>query len=108
MENRVSEIKTKHHFSSGTYAKQMELPNGWWVKSHKHKFDHMSILARGRVIVVVDGVNTTYLAPTVVTIEAGKEHSITALQDSTWFCIHGVDKEYDIESVDSVLIEEDI
>jgi quercetin dioxygenase-like cupin family protein len=94
-----------HHFSSGVYAKQMALPAGYTALSHSHKFDHMSILAKGEVLVKTDDSDVQkYIAPTVVTIKAGVNHAIHALTDVSWFCVHATE-ETDEEHIDEVLIE---
>jgi quercetin dioxygenase-like cupin family protein len=92
-----------HHFSSGLYAKQMMLPADHFAVSHAHTYDHLSILAKGRVTVEIQGVETEYTAPTCINILAGKHHKITAHEDSAWFCIHATD-ETDISKIDEVLI----
>jgi quercetin dioxygenase-like cupin family protein len=45
-----------------------------------------------------------YTAPTVVTIKAGINHAIYAVEDASWFCIHATD-ETDAEHIDEVLIK---
>ena len=97
---------TKHHFSSGVYAKEMHLPARHYAVSHKHKYDHLSILAEGAAIVECDGVGHIYTAPACITIKAGVNHKITALDDVTWFCVHSTD-ETDPERVDEVVIQKD-
>jgi len=77
-----------HHFSAGVNALELKLPAGHRACSHKHNYDHMSILAQGEVVVTVDGCTSRFIAPTVVTITAGKVHEIIAIEDSVWFCIH--------------------
>jgi quercetin dioxygenase-like cupin family protein len=97
--------KIIHHFSSGVYAKQMTLPAGFTAVSHSHEFDHMSILAQGKVLVKTDDSEVVeYSAPTVVTIKAGVNHAIHALEDASWFCIHATE-ETDEEHIDEVLIK---
>ena len=93
----------KHHFSSGVYAKEMHVPAGYIVGSHAHEFDHMSMLAKGEVIVKTDNDEQHYVAPTVVTIKKGIHHEIHALKDSIWFCIHATE-ETDTSKIDEVLI----
>jgi quercetin dioxygenase-like cupin family protein len=94
-----------HHFSSGVYAKQMTLPAGATVLSHAHDFDHLSILAQGHVLVKTDDSDVVeYLAPIALTIKAGVNHAIHALEDSSWFCIHATE-ETDPNKVDKVLIK---
>lgn len=97
------DLGIKHYFSSGVYAKEMHVPAGYIVGSHSHTFDHLSLLASGEVIVKTDDTETTYKAPTVVTIEKNKHHEIHALKDTVWFCIHATE-ETDPSKVDEVLI----
>jgi len=99
------DINTKHHFDSGVYAREMHLPKGWQAESHKHRFDHMSILANGSVILTVDGTSSEYIAPSVLSVKAGKQHSIYAKEDSVWFCIHATE-ETDMQTLEKILIEE--
>jgi len=103
--NQIEDINTKHHFNSGVYAREMHIPKGYVVEGHKHKFDHMSILASGKVRVIVDQKETTHIAPCVLNIKAGQVHQILALQDSDWFCVHASD-ETEMSTLESILIEE--
>ena len=98
------DLKIKHHFSSGVYAKQMRLPKDHYADTHEHLYDHMSILSSGIACVSIDGQETIYTGPSVVHIAAGKKHRVTALTDVVWFCVHATD-ETDAEKVDSVLIK---
>ena len=97
------DLGIQHHFSSGVYAKQMLLPKGYFAVSHAHKYDHLSILASGKVIVTTDDSKHTYTAPACITIEKHKNHSVAALEDAVWFCIHATE-ETDESKVDDVLI----
>lgn len=101
------DLKTIHHFSDGLYAKQMTIPKGFMAGSHAHAYNHLSILAKGRVIVSTDEYNKEYVAPACIEIKAGVHHMIEALEDSSWFCIHAT-TESDPEKVDEVLIERKI
>jgi hypothetical protein len=104
----MSEIEViSHNFIAGVYAKQMVIPDGYHVLTHKHCFDHMSILAQGCAIVECDGVQEVYYAPAVIDIKAHVEHEIIAVNgDCVWFCIHHVAKEdYDESTIDEVLVE---
>lgn len=94
-----------HHFSSGVYAKQMQIPAGHVVGSHAHKYSHLSILASGSVIVEVDGVLQDHTGPTCIEIKAGSEHKVFAKTDAVWFCVHATDATC-ADEVDEVLIAE--
>lgn len=99
------DLGTVHHFSDGMYAKQMHLPKGYTALSHAHTYDHLSILGKGKVIVSTDTDGAKeYTAPACIEIKKGVHHSIEALADVVWFCIHATDVT-DVEEVDKVLIE---
>lgn len=99
------DVGTIHHFSSGVYAKQMHLPKGYFAISHKHNYDHLSLLAQGKVVVRTDESEPQeYTGPCCLTIKAGLNHEITALEDSVWFCIHATE-ETDVDHIDEVLIQ---
>jgi len=97
------DLKIQHHFSDGLYAKEMQLPKDHYAESHQHNYDHLSILAKGIVLVEADGIQTTYNAPACINILAGVKHKIYALEDSFWYCIHAT-SETDIAMIDNVLI----
>lgn len=97
-------------FIGGTYIKQFLLKAGMAIVSHKHTYDHASILASGEVRLRIGDVWHHRKAPVVVTIDAGQEHLIIAETDSVWFCVHSVDqatdayKTQDPHSMDGLLI----
>jgi quercetin dioxygenase-like cupin family protein len=92
-----------NHFSDGLYAKQMVIPKGFTACQHKHHYSHLSILAKGRVIVRTDDYNQEYIAPACIEIKAEIYHQIEALEDSVWFCIHATD-EADAKETEKLLI----
>ena len=93
----------EHHFGAGVYAKETRIPAGMSLMQHKHAHDHLSILASGTAQVTVEDQTTTVTGPACLTIVAGKHHSVTALTDVVWYCVHATDCT-DIEQVDQVLI----
>jgi quercetin dioxygenase-like cupin family protein len=100
------DLLTKHFFSDGLYAKQMSLPKGYEAISHAHNYNHLSLLAAGKVIVRTDDSVSEYTAPACIEISAGVHHSITALENVVWYCIHATDAA-DPSEVDEVLIKKE-
>lgn len=94
----------KHHFSAGVYVREATLREGKAVDTHEHVYDHFGILGAGSVIVDLDGEMSVHHGPCVIEIKAGKKHSIRALSDITWFCVHATDVA-DPEKIDDVLIK---
>ena len=94
-----------HHFGGGVYAKETHFSKNVAMDQHVHKHDHLSILASGRAMVCVDGASEIHTGPACITIAAGKAHTVVALTDIVWYCIHATD-ETDPDQVDYTLIKE--
>lgn len=97
-------IDIEHVFCGGIYAKKTTIPAGLSLGQHEHHFDHLSVLAKGRVIVEVDGEIKEFIAGDYVEISSGKVHQVTTLEDTIWYCIHATDC-VDADEIDSVLIK---
>ena len=100
------DLGTLHHFSDGLYAKEMKIPKNYSAGMHSHKYSHLSILAKGQVIVKTDHTEQTYTAPACIEIKAHIYHGIIALEDSVWFCVHATE-ESNLSKIDEVLIEKE-
>jgi len=94
----------EHHFSDGLYAKEISLPKGYVIGQHAHKYSHLSVLAKGKVLVETDDWKKEYSAPACIDIKAETYHKITTIEDTTWFCIHATE-ETDLQKIDEVLIQ---
>jgi uncharacterized protein YijF (DUF1287 family) len=77
---------------SNTWVKQMHFAKAGDVNSgHKHIFDHQTLLAKGKVKVLVEDKETEFTAPTIIFIRAGYEHTLVAQEDDTvCYCIHAI------------------
>lgn len=100
----VTATAIKHHFSSGVYVREAPLCRGQEVETHEHVYDHFGILGSGSVVVDLDGEMSVHHGPCVIEIKAGKKHSIRALTDIVWFCVHATEVA-DPEKIDEVLIK---
>lgn len=97
-------IDLQHHFGGGVYAKEHWIPSGQILIQHKHKHDHLSILASGTVELMVDGVRSEVTGPACLTIKAGQHHGVKSLTDVVWYCIHATD-ETDESEIDHELVQ---
>lgn len=106
----AADVPVEHHFGGGVYAKQVDLKKaGTTLLGHRHKYDHLSILARGSVLLIVDGESAEHRAPACLTIAAGKHHEIVSLEpDTVWYCVHAIPSELagNPDAADAALIEE--
>jgi quercetin dioxygenase-like cupin family protein len=82
--------------------RKMKSAAGKIIGSHKHKYEHYSILCAGRVQVDLDGEQREVIGPDVIVVPAGVQHLVTALTDIVWFCVHGTTE---TENIDEALIK---
>lgn len=58
---------------------------------HAHAYDHMTLLAKGKLLVKIDDDVTEYTAPTMIFIKAELEHELVAASDNTVaYCVHAL------------------
>ena len=58
---------------------------------HTHSFDHLTLLAKGKLRVTVEGNVTEFTAPHMIYIRKDKVHELVALTDETVaYCIHAL------------------
>jgi quercetin dioxygenase-like cupin family protein len=100
-------LNTHHHFSDNLYAKEIFIPKGCFAVQHQHTYDHLSVLAKGKVAVKTDEGVKVYTAPACLNIVKNYNHAVEALEDSVWYCIHST-SETDIDKIDEVLIKENV
>jgi quercetin dioxygenase-like cupin family protein len=75
---------------ANVWVKQMLFANKGDIHAgHIHTFDHQTLLAKGSVEVLANGVATVFTAPTIIFIRAGVQHGMVAMEDATVvYCIH--------------------
>lgn len=99
-------VDVSHHFvADEVYSKRTFIPAGASLTKHSHTYDHASGLVRGKVVLTVDGVASEIEGSKMLLIKAGSTHSIRAITDSVWHCIH-LTGETDPSKVDGVLMGE--
>ena len=65
------------------------LKKGEFFQGHKHHFDHVTLLVKGKILVEVDGYGPKkFEAPTFIIVKKDKMHKITALEDDViYYCV---------------------
>lgn len=96
------ELETQNYLENGIYTLEIKIPADGYVKQHQHHYAHTSILAKGKVKLIADGVETIVTAPAVLTLEEGVNHEIFAIDESIWYCIHQT-LETDINKVEDAI-----
>jgi len=88
--------------SEGLYTHELGFFGNIWVKSHilankndtnggghTHKFDHVTLVVKGSVMVEVEGFSPKiFRAPQFIVIKKEHKHKFTALEDDTlYYCV---------------------
>lgn len=70
---------------------------------HVHKFDHISLLTHGKVLVEIDGYPPKeFSAPTFIVIRKEHKHKFTAITDKvTWYCVFAL-RDYNGEVIEEL------
>lgn len=77
---------------ANVFSRMMHFKNAGDVEQgHAHQFDHLTLLAKGKLRVTVEGQVTDFTAPHMIYIRADKQHELVALTDDTVaYCIHAL------------------
>lgn len=81
--------KTKHIFAPDVYVKAFFVPKGLRVITKAFREDHVTILAKGSVVVEnPDGEKVRYVAPAHTIFKQGQRYRVVTLEDAVWYCVH--------------------
>lgn len=86
------------------WVRQNVLPSkGDAYAGHTHKFDHVTLLVSGRVLVEVEGcAPKEFAAPTFIVVRKEHKHQITALENNTiYYCVFAL-RDIDGEVVEDI------
>lgn len=100
------ELKVKHYFSKGVYARELHIPAGVILTGEIHKFENLNILSQGKIEVLTEKGMETVEAPFTVVSPAGTKRIARAITDCVWTTIHGTD-ETDLNIIEKTFIAHD-
>ena len=99
-------VEVNHYFiSDEVYSKRTFIPAGTLLTKHAHDYDHASGLVSGKVVLTIDGAESILEGPMIVLVKAGSSHSVRAITDAVWHCIHLM-SETDPLKIDAALMGE--
>lgn len=83
------------------YSRQMHFKNvGDIEHGHTHQFDHLTLLAHGRIQITVEGNVSEFEAPHMIYIKKDKMHELVALEpDTVIYCIHALRLGEDVDDI---------
>lgn len=88
----MSEPKTDLKLVDNVFVKMHHFYDaGGTHQGHAHKFDHITLLASGKVLMKHDNGEQEFTAPHLIVTPKGVTHQFTALEPNTVFCcIHAI------------------
>ncbi|GAC1609424.1 MAG: hypothetical protein NVS3B3_15980 [Aquirhabdus sp.] len=87
------EIAVVHHESDGMYTKEIHIPAGIAMGKEMHAYSHLSILGKGSIKLIRDDTEVELSAPQCLHIKAGVWHTVIAVTDTVWYCVHATNEE---------------
>lgn len=86
---------------ANVFSRQMHFKKaGDMEQGHSHCFDHVTLLAKGRLQLTALGTTTEFVAPHQIFIKADVVHELIALEDDTVaFCIHAIRDMNDAQTI---------
>ena len=97
------ELKVKHYFSKGVYARELHIPAGVILTGEIHKFENLNILSKGKIEVLTEKGMQEVEAPFTVVSPSGTKRIARAITDCIWTTIHGTD-ENDLNIIEKTFI----
>jgi quercetin dioxygenase-like cupin family protein len=99
----VSEPLTDLKLVDNVFVKMHRFVNaGDTHQGHAHVFDHITLLANGKVLMKHDNGEQEFTAPHLIVTPKGITHQFTALEPGTVFCcIHAIREGSDVDDVAS-------
>lgn len=92
-----------HHFGPGIYMREAFLPAGTYVMGHAHKNEHMNIMLKGKMAVIVNGEAKVIDGPYIFTGQPGRKFAY--IIEDTVFVNAYATEETDIEKLEEMYVD---
>lgn len=93
-----TDLKVKHHFSKGVYARELIIPADVTLVGEIHKFENLNILSQGSMLVSTENGVVQVDAPFTIVSPPGTKRVAYTITECVWTTIHGTE-ERDIETI---------
>ena len=103
LEAEQVECPVNHHFGPGIYIREAFLPAGTYVMGHAHKSEHMNVMLKGKMAVIVDGEAKVIEGPCIFTGQAGRKFAYI-IEDVVFQNIYAT-TETDIDVIEDMFVD---
>lgn len=97
------ELKVRHYFSHGVYARELHIPAGVTLTGEVHKFENLNILSQGDISVSTEDGIVRVQAPFTIVSPPGTKRIAYTHSDCIWTTIHGT-FETDVDKIKDIFI----
>jgi hypothetical protein len=94
---------TQHHFGPGIYIRESFMPAGTYVMGHAHKCEHMNVMLKGKMAVIVNGEAKVIEGPCIFIGQPGRKFAYI-IEDTIFQNIYAT-TETDIEKLEDMFVE---
>jgi len=98
------ECPVTHYFGPGVYFREMSAPAGALIVGHRHRFECVNELLRGKVALLKDGGAVDVVEAPFRFVSAPGRKIGFVIEDMVWRNVHATD-ETDLDRLESLLIE---
>jgi hypothetical protein len=92
-----------HHFGHGIYMREAFLPAGAYIMGHAHKHEHMNIMLKGKMAVIVNGEAKVIEGPHIFTGQAGRKFAY--IIEDTIFVNAYATEETDVDKLEEMFVD---
>jgi len=93
----------QHHFGPGIYIREVFMPAGTYVMGHAHKCEHMNVMLKGKMAVIVNGEAKVIEGPCIFIGQPGRKFAYI-IEDTIFQNIYAT-TETDIEKLEDMFVE---
>lgn len=99
------QMQLKHHFAPGVYVRELVIPAGAVVVGKMHATEHISIMSKGRMVVVTEEGQKTIEAPCTLVAPRGTKRAVYALEETVFINVHpNPTNETDLDKLEKIFI----
>jgi hypothetical protein len=92
-----------HHFGHGIYLREVFLPAGTYIMGHAHRHEHMNIMLKGKMAVIVNGETKVIEGPYIFTGQPGRKFAY--IIEDTVFVNAYATEETDVDKLEEMFVE---
>lgn len=99
-----AECPVIHHFGPGIYIRELHMKAGTMAIGHHQKHDHVNVLLKGRVLMLMDDGSTNEVAAPLMFVGKPGRKIGWVLEDMVWQNIYAT-TETDIETIEAMFLD---